>query len=99
MPTKDEIIAKLQADVASLQGDVRMLLEVMEAKKIQQLEFPVDDASKAALGVPLFNGPGSTGLTETRNLTGNAQSITVPKAYTGTIIIQIEGGLYEIPYL
>jgi len=85
--------------MAQLEAQVTLLMEYMNARKIQQISFPLDEASKTSLGVPTSEGAGSTALTENRSLTGNAQTISVPKAYVQTILVRINGALYELPSL
>lgn len=85
--------------IAQLEAQVAQLMVYMNARKIQQLSFPVDDSSKAALGVPTTRGAGSTTTTQTIALSGNAQNINVPAAYARTVILEIEGDLFELPSL
>lgn len=85
-----ELLEKLQEQVAGL-------LEWKRQRETQQLSYPVDLASKTALGVPTGVGPGSKTLTQTINTAGATAS--VPAAYAGTVIIEIEGTQYELPYL
>lgn len=75
-------------------------LEEWKAKKEkQQISFPVDEASKIALGVAFGDGLGSTGTTQSINLTGNAQTISVPADYSGTLYLVVDGVRYEIPFI
>lgn len=76
---------------------LRELYEWMQQRKQQQLAFPVDDASRASLGVATGRGAGSTTKTQTLALTGNPQNINVPAAYVQTVVVEIEGSLYEFP--
>lgn len=71
----------------------------MKQRKVQQLAYPVDDASRDALRAVLGVGVGSTTKTQTIILTGNAQSISVPAAYVRTFLINIDGAYYEVPSL
>lgn len=73
--------------------------EWVQQKKNQQISYPLDLASKSALGAPVDGGPGSGATTQSINLTGSAQSINVPAAYTGYRILEIDGALYKIPYI
>jgi len=75
------------------------LYEWMQQKKIQQIDHPLDDASRNVLGAVTDEGTGSTALTDSINLTGNVQTITVPKAYADTQIIKIGSTRMEIPVI
>jgi len=70
-----------------------------QARKTQQLSYPVDDVSKAALGVVVGKGTGGSAVTRSQSITSTPTSITVPVNPSGTILIEVEGALYEIPYL
>lgn len=71
-----------------------------QARKVQALAYPVDDASKNALGVATRVGPGPTSdLTDTITIGAGGGSANVPKAYAGTVLLAIEGANYEIPYI
>lgn len=85
--------------MAQLEAQVTVLMQYMNARKVQQISYPLDDASKTSLGVPIGEGPGSTALTENRSLTGNVQTISVPKAYVQTVLVRIDGASYELPSL
>lgn len=75
------------------------LYEWMQQRKTQQLSFPVDDASKNALGVVLGNGAGSGATTQSVAVSSTPTNINVPAAYTGYINIVVDGGQYKIPYI
>lgn len=77
----------------------RELWDWYQARRVQQLSYPVDEATKAAIEAATDAGPGSTGLTQSIGLTGDPQSITVPRGYMGTRIIKLGGADFEIPYL
>jgi len=84
----------------------RKLTEVydyIQQRKKQQLSYPVDDASRNALGVATRVGPGSTTLTQSisLNLSGDAETkmFNIPRAFVASLIISIEGANYEIPIL
>lgn len=70
-----------------------------QRRQTQQLRYPVDDASKSALGVPIGKGAGSSSTTRSQNVASTPTSFTVPVNPAGTIIIEVEGVLYEIPHL
>lgn len=97
--TPEEQIKKLTGDVERLQGDVRTLLAFMQGKKLQQISLPLDDQSRIIIGGVVDDGAGSSALTENRNLSGNPETITVPKAYTATRLIILDGTRYEIPII
>lgn len=78
---------------------IEQLEEWKSAKEKQQINFPVDEASKISLGAAFGDGLGSTTLTEDLSLTGNAQSITVPAPYAGSVFIVVDGVRYEIPFI
>lgn len=68
-------------------------------RQVQQISFPVDEASRNALGVVTRSGPGSSTKTQSVLVSGTPSSITVPAAYAGTIILLADGVPFEIPYL
>jgi len=75
------------------------IYEWMQSRKVRQLEGPVDDTSVALLGVPKYDANGSSTLTQSVSVPSTPTNIDVPAAYTGTLILSIEGVQYEIPYL
>lgn len=84
----------------------QMLIELyqwMQERKKQQIAYPIDDVSISVIAertrTVTTNGTGSTALTDSINLTGNAQTINVPKAYTDTILLVSQGVTYEVPYV
>lgn len=71
-----------------------------QQRKQQQLSYPVDDASRNALGTPLIDGLGSISLTQVYNVSGGAGgTVTAPKAYSDTFILVSGGVQYEVPFL
>lgn len=83
-----------------LKAQVAELMEFKRRWEANPIPYPANDLTKAALGVLNDRGSGSTGLTDTLALTGNAQNINVPKAYTGTELIDLGGGVVrEFPYV
>lgn len=72
------------------------LYEWMQERKRQQIAFPLDLASKATIGALTGSGTGSAGDTDTINLTGEAESIQVPANPSGTLVVEFEGGQYEL---
>lgn len=84
----------------------QMLSEIynwMKARQVQQLSYPVEDATLHALRERLpyleWYATGATAQTQSLNLTGNVQVIDVPAAYTGTEVVIINGNRREIPYI
>ena len=63
----------------------------------QALPFPLDDASKAALGVVRKEGNGTTSLTENYSVSGDA--ITGPTAYAGSRILDLGDERVEVPII
>jgi len=84
-------------ELEHLKQQVAELLAWKAAKERQQLSFPVDDSSKAALGALIGRGNGSKTLTQMIDTSG--ANATVPAAYTDTLIVEFEGAQYEVPYL
>jgi len=83
---------------------LKEMWEWYQARKVQQLSYPVDDASRNALGVVTRVGPGPTSdLTDTISITigpgGGSDTADVPKAYAGSVLLNIDGANYEVPYL
>ncbi len=71
------------------------LIAWKEQKERQQLSYPVDDASRSALGATFVTGAGNTALTQVLSATPGA----VPKAYARTFILLANGVQYEVPSL
>lgn len=76
---------------------LKEMWEWYQARKVQQISYPLDDASKASLGVPTSEGPGSTTKTQVINTSG--ATATVPAAYVQTVLVRIDGTQYEFPSL
>lgn len=70
-----------------------------ERRKVQQLSYPVDDASRNALGVIADGGAGSATLTQSVAVSGNPENITVPAAFSSSRFVVIGGATLEIPIL
>ena len=70
-----------------------------QARQLQQIRFPLDEASKNSLGAVIGDGPGGSALTDNINIGATPTSIDVPAPYTGSIVIIVEGVKYEIGYL
>lgn len=89
----------MEQEIQQLRKEVKELQEWKRSRERQQITFPLDIASKTALGAPYGEGSGSATLTQSISLTGNPQSISVPAAYNDTLILVVDGVKYEIPYL
>ena len=79
----------------------QMLLELyawMQARQRQQLSFPVDEASRFALGVPTDRGVGAGSTTQTVNVPSGGGNITVPSTPSGFRILETDGGRFLIPH-
>lgn len=91
----------MQEQINNLQNRIKELENILNNKKIQQISFPLDDISKIIIQDKLntvsTNGTGSA-TTQNINLTGNAQTITVPAQPTGTLKLVVNGITYEILY-
>ena len=74
---------------------LNQVFEWMQQRKVQQLSYPVDDASRNSLGAAIVTGAGTTALTQTLASTPGA----VPKAYARTFILVSNGMQYEVPSL
>ena len=87
--------------ILQLEAQVRELLEWKARKEQQQLIYPLDENSRNAIEIDDFidRGPGSATLTQSINLSGNAQTIVVPAAFTASRKVLIGGAEYEIPYI
>jgi len=91
----------MQEQLNRLENRIKELENILNNKKIQQISFPLDDTSKIIiqdrLNTVSTNGTGSA-TTQNINLTGNAQTITVPAQPTGTLKLVVNGTTYEILY-
>ena len=87
----------LKAELKQLQMQVSGLMAWKNQREAQQLSYPVDDLSKAALGVVIAKGNGTKTLTQTVDTSGPTAS--VPAGYADTLILEFEGTQYEVPYL
>lgn len=73
------------------------LYDWMTRKKIQQIDFPLDDASKNNLKTFVKTGTAAS-TTQTIALSGNAQNITPPAQPDGFLTGVIDGAQVYIPY-
>lgn len=92
----EERLLKLEREIQAIRGEIAR-------KKLQQIDYPIDDISLRTIEDRLtaltWRNAGTTLKTQDINLTGNAQTITVPAAYTGTEVVLINGTQREIPYI
>lgn len=84
--------------------DILSRLDALEQWKAdrehQQLVAPLDDVSRAVLHAATGLGFGSKLKTQSISVaTTPPSNITVPAAYSGTLILVIEGAQYEVPFL
>lgn len=86
-----------------LKAQVQELLEWKKQRETQQIAYPLDIASKTALGAPYGEGAGSTTKTQSVavSVSGDPETVnvTVPAAYVQTFILVVNGVRYEIPSL
>lgn len=78
------------------------LYEWMQARKAQLVDYPLDPVSQAILEIPdiVNQREGATSLTQPYSVSGGAGgSITGPKAYLDTLLLRIDGDVYEFPYV
>lgn len=87
----------MEERLQQLEREIAELRAWRQLREQQQISYPLDDASRNTIGAVSGAGPGSSTLTQTINTAGATAS--VPAAYAGSIIIAVEGGQYEIPYL
>lgn len=81
--------------------DKMILMEVyqyIQARKEQQITAPLDDPSRNVIGAPQRIGNGSSALTQNILISGTPTTITVPSAFTGSVIFMADGTQYEIPH-
>lgn len=89
----------MEQRIRELEMMVAELMEWKQKRSVQQLSYPVDDSSRNALGVATITGRGTATLTQSVAVASTPTNITVPAAYTDTILIVSEGNQYEIPIL
>lgn len=74
------------------------LYEWMQQRKVQQLSYPVDDASRGAMRALTASSGTSSALTQEYTDNGG-DKVIAPKAYAGTTFVSVDGVIREIPYL
>jgi hypothetical protein len=70
-----------------------------QARKQQQISYPLDEASKASLGVPTGQGAGSSTPNQTTSIPPTGGSVTAPVPNAGTFLLNVAGVTYEIGYI
>lgn len=78
-------------------NQLKELIEWKQKHEFQQLLYPVDDASKDALGFR-YLGPGNSTLTQVYT-DSRGDTVTAPKAYAGSVFVFIDGRQLEIPFI
>ena len=81
-----------------LEKQVAELMAWKQQKENQQISLPLDVASRGVIGIEP-KGSGITALTQSVSVPTSPTSINVPKAYTGTELVRINGVVREIPYI
>lgn len=82
-----------------LKTDIARIVAWMEARESQLIPRLLDEGSRNNLGAPVYRGVGAHALTQSVSVPSTPTNITVPAAYSDTLILEIEGVQYEIPYL
>lgn len=73
------------------------LMEFMKEKKRQQISFPLDEASRGALGGDVFP-TGATGGYGTQVINTSGATAEVPAQPSGTVTVTIDGTDYNLVY-
>lgn len=94
-----EEILKLQALVASLATQINAVSKWMDDRTEHLIPGPLDEASFNNIGAIKRVSPGAKALTQTIGYSAGGGSITVPAAFSGSIIIDTGVGKKEIPTL
>lgn len=89
----------MEEELKQLKKQVAELLEWKRQKELQQIDFPLDQASRSVIGGAQDEGAGESSLTQVVEVASAPTNINVPAAYSGTRLIVIGGVRYEIPYL
>lgn len=80
--------------------DIMPLLDWYHAREIQQISFPIDEASKNVLNAVTPEGNGTSTLTQSYSVSGGGGgSITGPKAYVTSVFIRVDGRILEVPVI
>jgi hypothetical protein len=86
-------------EITNLKQQVQELLDWKAAREHIFISNPLDDISKINIGAAIGNGLGSKTKTQSVAVASTPTNITVPAAYTGTVLLVIGGTTYEVPYL
>lgn len=78
---------------------IELLESYVEERKVQQIAYPLDQSSKNSLGAPALLGEAAVTLTQNKSVPSTPTTISVPAAYAGSIVLEIEGVQYVIGYL
>lgn len=89
----------MEQRLKQLERAVAELSAWKEEREKQQIKFPIDPASRVALGAPYGEGAGSTSLTQSVSVPSTPTSINVPAAYVQSVLVVIDGVRYEFPSL
>jgi hypothetical protein len=89
----------MNPELEQLKKRVADLEDFINERKEQQISNPLDVASRRIIGAPTFEAAGSTTLSQTLNLTGNAQQISLPTGFAQSVVLIIDGVRYEFPSL
>lgn len=83
-------------EFAQLKRDIAELKLWRAVKELQQLSYPLDEASKSEVVTP--QGAGATALTQVYT-DSRGDTVTAPKAYAGSEKLLINGRIREIGYI
>lgn len=89
----------MEERLRELEAKIAELAAWKAAREVQQINYPIDEASLNAIRAATYVGQGSGSLTRNINLTGEVQSITVPTSYAGSIQLRAGGTTHTIPTL
>lgn len=87
--TPEERIQQLESQIAEL-------MTWRQARELQFIPYPLDQASKDSLGVPVIEGTSSTGLTQSVSVSSTPTNISVPAALSGFLLINADGITYKV---
>lgn len=89
----------MEEQLKQLQTQVAELLEWKRQKTQQQIAYPLDTTSETIIGSAKYEGTGTSALTQSISLSGNAENINVPAAYQDTAILLIGSTRIEVPVI
>lgn len=88
----EERIKKLEAQLSDL-------MAWKAQRERQQIAYPLDTTSESIIGSTRYEGTGTAALIQTISLSGAAEDIDVPAAYSDTIVVSIGSTRVEIPII